>query len=69
VLNDQTRDVCRIIVGAIEGRQIVVADARPALADPASLDARLRAAGLASNPATFELHRATLRAAIGQATQ
>jgi carbon-monoxide dehydrogenase medium subunit len=55
------------VIGATEAKQIVVADARAALADPASIDARLATAGLADDPATLELHRATIRAAIAEA--
>jgi carbon-monoxide dehydrogenase medium subunit len=67
VLNDPDRGICRLVIGATEAKQIVVADARQALADPSNLDPLLEAAGLADDPATFELHRATIRAAINEA--
>jgi carbon-monoxide dehydrogenase medium subunit len=69
VLNDPDRSVCRLVIGATEAKQIVVTDARTALADPASMDAQLVAAGLADDPATLNLHRATIRAAIDEATR
>jgi carbon-monoxide dehydrogenase medium subunit len=67
VLNDSDHGVCRLVIGATEAKQIVIADARAALAEPASLEALLVAAGLAADPATLDLHRATIRAAIKEA--
>jgi carbon-monoxide dehydrogenase medium subunit len=64
VLDDADRGVRRLVIGATEARQIVVPDASVALADPTRLDPLLEAAGLAADAAIFQLHRATLRAAI-----
>lgn len=66
VLSDEVRGVHRLVVGATEGRHIVVAEARDALADPSLLDDRLAQAGLAADPATFRLHRKVIREAIAQ---
>lgn len=64
VLADPDRKVCRIAIGATEGRPIVLADAEALVAEPERIDPRLVQAGLAADPATFELHRAVIRDAI-----
>ena len=66
VLADLQRNVFRLVVGATEAKQIVVTDARTTIASPDHLDRLLETMGLASCPATFELHRATIRKAIAE---
>nr|WP_246546905.1 FAD binding domain-containing protein [Ancylobacter defluvii] len=68
VLADPARGVHRLVVGATEGRHIVVTEAAAVIADPALLDARLTAAGLAAEPATLRLHQKVVRQAIEQLT-
>jgi carbon-monoxide dehydrogenase medium subunit len=69
VLQDEARGVHRLVIGATEARQIVVADARRAFTDPASLDPLLQTIGSTGDSATLDLHRATVRAALKEAMQ
>lgn len=64
VLDDPERKVCRLAIGATEGRPIVLAEAAEALAAPERIDPHLARAGLAADPATMELNRAVIRDAI-----
>ncbi|MCB4769307.1 FAD binding domain-containing protein [Ancylobacter sp. Lp-2] len=66
VLADDGRGVHRLVIGATEGRHIVVTEAKAVLADPSRLDARLAAAGFDAEPATLRLHRKVIREAIAQ---
>lgn len=68
VLADGPLGVHRLVIGATEGRHIVEVAARDAIADPALLDARLNAAGLAEDPATLRLHQSVIRQALAQLT-
>ncbi|MCS0496207.1 FAD binding domain-containing protein [Ancylobacter sp. MQZ15Z-1] len=64
VLADPARGVHRLVIGATEARQIVIADAAAATSDPATLDDALRAAGLAADPASLRLRQAVIRQAV-----
>ncbi|GAB4065962.1 FAD binding domain-containing protein [Ancylobacter sonchi] len=64
VLADDARGIHRLVVGATEGRHIVVTEAKAVLVDPSLLDVRLVAAGLDAEPATLRLHRKVIRQAI-----
>lgn len=64
VLSDPARGVCRLVIGATEGRPIVVPAAHEQVAAPERIDPLLAEAGLAADPATLALHRAVVRDAI-----
>ncbi|MBS7545876.1 FAD binding domain-containing protein [Ancylobacter oerskovii] len=64
VLADDVRGVHRLVIGATEGRHIVVTEAKGVLADPRLLDERLASAGLAADPSTLRLHRKVISQAI-----
>lgn len=64
VLSDAAGGVHRLVIGATEGRHIVVTDARAAIADPSLLDDRLARAGLAGEAATLRLHQTVIRQAV-----
>ena len=66
VMVDRERGVFRLVIGATEAKQIVVPDAEAAIDNPDRLDPLLTSAGLGADPATFRLHRATIRKAIAE---
>ncbi len=57
VLLDSARNVCRLAIGATEGKPIVLTAADAFVADPDLIDPYLAQAGLAADPATLDLHR------------
>jgi carbon-monoxide dehydrogenase medium subunit len=64
VLVDSARNICRLAIGAIEGKPIVLTAADAYFANPELIDPYLAQAGLAADPATLDLHRAVIRKAI-----
>ena len=70
VLADPERGVCRLVIGALEARAIVIPDAETIIADPRRLEALLDTAlgDSAADPAQRAMRLAVARKAIG-ATQ
>lgn len=64
VLADPARGVCRLAIGATEGKPIVLTAAEASVADPIQIDPYLVQAGLAADAATLALHRTVIREAI-----
>ena len=64
VLVDSACNVCRLAIGATEGKPIVLTTAEDIVAEPERADVHLAQAGLAADPATLDLHRAVIREAI-----
>jgi carbon-monoxide dehydrogenase medium subunit len=64
-LVDEPRGVARLVIGATEGRPIILDGTE--LAAPAEVDAALASAGLAESAATRQLFRSVIRDALGAA--
>jgi aerobic carbon-monoxide dehydrogenase medium subunit len=66
VLRDPGRDVCRIVVGATDGKPYVVEDATTIVDDPGGIPELVKAAGLGHDPVHARLHAAAIRRALAE---
>ena len=69
VVVDPARGVARAVIGATDGRPLVIADAADLISVPESLDAVIADAGLAADAYGAQVHRVALWRAIAQVRQ
>ena len=69
VVVDPACGVARAVIGATDGRPLVIADAADLISVPESLDAVIAGAGLAADAYGAQIHRVALWRAIAQVRQ